>query len=242
MVKSDLFIVDNADSEWKVKKYLLEWCEIANKFDIATGFFEIGALLNLEGKWQKLNEIRILMGAVASRRTQQAFNQFLSKIASKLDQSIEKEKEKNDFLEGVPAIMESLEKGKIKCKIYKKKKFHAKALIRLHLLKSDILNTSIFKFKGIGDNILSRPKYDGKEERIYINLTQYFENVTKEIWEYRIGGYTVCNKWLKGYKGRELKENEILHFENVIKSINETLKLTIEIDKVIEEYGGWPIN
>ena len=122
MKKSDLFIVDNGDSEWKVHKYLSEWCEIAKKFDIATGFFEIGALLSLEGKWQKLEEIRILMGAVASKRTQQAFNEFLSKINKKLDDSIEKEKEKNDFLEGVPGIVQSLENNKIKCKIYKKKK------------------------------------------------------------------------------------------------------------------------
>ena len=88
MKKSDLFIVDNGDSEWKVHKYLSEWCEIAKKFDIATGFFEIGALLTLEEKWQKLNEIRILMGAVASRRTQQAFNQFLTKIYLKINSII----------------------------------------------------------------------------------------------------------------------------------------------------------
>ena len=32
-------------------------------FDIATGYFEIGALLALDGKWQPLDKIRILMGA-----------------------------------------------------------------------------------------------------------------------------------------------------------------------------------
>ena len=82
MTKPELFIVDNADSEWKVRKYLSEWCEIAKSFDVATGFFEIGALLTLGAKWQNLDKIRILMGAVASRRTQQAFNQFLTKIRS----------------------------------------------------------------------------------------------------------------------------------------------------------------
>ena len=45
----DLFIVDNSNSEWKVLQYLSEWCEIARAFDIATGYFEIGSLLALDG-------------------------------------------------------------------------------------------------------------------------------------------------------------------------------------------------
>ena len=59
---SDLFIVDNSDEEWKVLNYLAEWSEISHKFDIATGYFEIGALLALLCKWQKIDQIRILMG------------------------------------------------------------------------------------------------------------------------------------------------------------------------------------
>ena len=55
---NDLFIVDNSDEEWRVLNYLAEWSEISHKFDIATGYFEIGALLALHGKWQKLDQIR----------------------------------------------------------------------------------------------------------------------------------------------------------------------------------------
>ena len=47
---SDLFIVDNSDNDWKVKDYLHEWADIATKFDVATGYFEIGALLALDGQ------------------------------------------------------------------------------------------------------------------------------------------------------------------------------------------------
>ena len=57
---SDLFIVDNSDTDWKVKRYLHEWADIAHSFDIATGFFEIGALLVLDGQWQKLEKLRIV--------------------------------------------------------------------------------------------------------------------------------------------------------------------------------------
>ena len=58
-----LFIVDNSVSGWTGLRYLEEWSGIAKAFDIATGYFEIGALLALDGQWQSLDNIRILMGA-----------------------------------------------------------------------------------------------------------------------------------------------------------------------------------
>jgi hypothetical protein len=59
----ELFIVDNSVSGWTGLRYLEEWTLISNAFDIATGYFEIGALLALDGNWQALDKIRILMGA-----------------------------------------------------------------------------------------------------------------------------------------------------------------------------------
>ncbi len=59
----ELFIVDNSVSGWTGLRYLEEWSSIAKAFDIATGYFEIGSLLALDGKWQPLEKIRILMGA-----------------------------------------------------------------------------------------------------------------------------------------------------------------------------------
>src|SRR6266571_6550261 len=108
----ELFIVDNSDADWKVLRYLKEWTEIAKSFDIATGHFEIGGLLALEGDWQKLEKIRILMGDEVSIRTQKAFQEFLKRVGKALDESIEKEKEKNEFLAGAPAIVEALAQKK----------------------------------------------------------------------------------------------------------------------------------
>ena len=65
----ELFIVDNSVSGWTGLRYLEEWCGIAKSFDIATGYFEIGSLLDLDGKWQRLDKIRILMGAETTHRT-----------------------------------------------------------------------------------------------------------------------------------------------------------------------------
>src|SRR5213075_2212675 len=68
----DLFIVDNSVSGWTGLRYLEEWTTIAKAFDIATGYFEIGGLLALDGKWQALGKIRILMGGETSYRTRKA--------------------------------------------------------------------------------------------------------------------------------------------------------------------------
>jgi hypothetical protein len=73
----ELFIVDNSEAEWKGLCYLEEWTEIASSFDIAAGYFEMGALLALHGKWQKLDKIRILMGDEISVRTRQAILESL---------------------------------------------------------------------------------------------------------------------------------------------------------------------
>jgi len=58
---SELFIVDNSDVNWKVLRYLHDWCQIYKSIDIATGYFEIGSLLALKDEWQKVDQIRILI-------------------------------------------------------------------------------------------------------------------------------------------------------------------------------------
>ena len=68
----ELFIVDNSVSGWTGLRYLEEWSSIAKAFDIATGYFEIGALLALDRMWRGLDKIRILMGAETTRRTRKA--------------------------------------------------------------------------------------------------------------------------------------------------------------------------
>ncbi len=55
---SDLFIIDNGDRSWKAKNYLHEWADLVYTFDIAMGYFEIGALLTLDGQCQKLDRLR----------------------------------------------------------------------------------------------------------------------------------------------------------------------------------------
>jgi hypothetical protein len=91
--------------------------------------FDVGGLLALDGHWQKLENIRILMGDEVSKRTQDAFRRALNQIEAKLDASLETEKDRDDFLRGVPAIVNALKTGTITCKVYRERKFHAKAYI-----------------------------------------------------------------------------------------------------------------
>ncbi|MCY3562269.1 MAG: helicase-related protein [bacterium] len=125
----DLFIVDNSISGWTALEYLRQWTDVARSFDIATGFFEIGALLALDGRWQQLEKVRILMGDEVSLRTRGAFQEALAKRQHRLDASLESEKDPNPLLAGVDSIIEAIAAGQIECRVYRRDKFHAKAYI-----------------------------------------------------------------------------------------------------------------
>jgi len=185
---SDLFIIDNSDDDWKAARYLHDWCDIARSMDIATGYFEIGALLALDGQWQKLDSIRILMGDEVSLRTRDIFVKALAGMTERLDDSIEQEKEKNDFLSGVPAIVEALKSGKIQCRVYKDRKFHAKAYIthgRLAVVGSmALVGSSNFTYPGLTDNVELNVRIRNDVEELQEWYERYWdeaEEVTPEI-------------------------------------------------------------
>ncbi len=107
-----------------------------------------------------------------------------------------------------------------------------KELIDLHLMKSDKLKIPIAKFQGDGDNIVVKPVYDEKKGRVYINKTQYFEGIEKDVWEYQIGGYQVLSKWLKDRRGRKLSLEEIKHYCKVVTALKRTIEIQEKIDKL----------
>ena len=74
-----------------------------------------------------------------------------------------------------------------------------------------------------------------------INKTQYFEGLPEEVYNFYIGGYQVCQKWLKDRKGRKVTEEEIEHYQQVVVALNETIRIMNEIDAVIEGHGGWSV-
>ena len=131
MTHKSLYIVDNSTDVNSVKSYLSQWCSISKQIDIAAGYFEIGGLLCLDQDWQKLDKIRIILGSETTKRTKEMIEESVSAIIEHFRQSIEKEQEKNEFLVGVPAIIEAIKSGKIECRVFDSNKFHAKAYIRI---------------------------------------------------------------------------------------------------------------
>jgi type I restriction-modification system DNA methylase subunit len=118
-------------------------------------------------------------------------------------------------------------------KLFKKMGEYGERLADLHLLKSSDMESPIAKFKGKGDNRVEKLRYE--HEKLYINNSQYFEPVIPEVWEYQIGGYQVCNKWLKDRKGRRLSLDEIRYYCKVITALKKTIEVQEEIDRIYPE-------
>ncbi|NCO28948.1 MAG: DNA methyltransferase, partial [Caldiserica bacterium] len=119
-----------------------------------------------------------------------------------------------------------------------------KRLTLLHLLQSSELDPPIAKFQGAGDSAVNKvalnpmkriSDYKGLNERgnrVYINDTQYFEGIYKEVFEYQIGGYQVLSKWLKDRKGRYMTLEDSIAYSKIATSISKTIEIQKEIDTV----------
>ena len=68
--------------------------------------------------------------------------------------------------------------------------------------------------------------------KVFINNTQYFDNVPQIAWEFFIGDYQPGQKWLKDRKGLALEFEDILHFQKIIVALFETNGLMKEVDKI----------
>jgi predicted helicase len=111
-------------------------------------------------------------------------------------------------------------------------------LVSLHLLKTSTLNSFITTFPISGSNSVDKVRYDASRKKVWINDEQYFGGLPEKVWEFQVGGYQVCEKWLKDRKGRTLSTDDIRHYQRVVVALKETIRLMAEIDKVIP---GWPI-
>ncbi len=154
----ELFIVDNSLSDWTCLRYIESWAHVSEALDIATGYFDIGSLLALNGQWQNLGKIRILMGADHTYRSRKALLEAVSKrTLDVLDQSLEADKAENPFLRKVPSILDALHTRQIECRIYDRAKFHAKAYITHARDDADgsraLVGSSNFTMAGLTTNV-----------------------------------------------------------------------------------------
>ncbi|MCY2928927.1 MAG: DNA methyltransferase, partial [Planctomycetota bacterium] len=114
---------------------------------------------------------------------------------------------------------------------------------KLHLLEQ--VPSPQATYPQAGTNLIERtggkaykPPTANGPGRVYINDKQYFTNVPPEVWQFHIGGYQVCEKWLKDRKGRTLTFDDIEHYRKITEACRQTLRLMGEIDDAIP---SWPL-
>ena len=113
-------------------------------------------------------------------------------------------------------------------------------LVALHLLESPNLDKPRTEFIGGRNHEVEKVTYS--ENTVWIDKAQItgFRGVPEEVWNFHVGGYQVCEKWLKDRKGRTLSKDDIAHYHKIVIALSETIRLMSEIDKVIDKHGGWP--
>ncbi len=115
-----------------------------------------------------------------------------------------------------------------------------KKLVDLHLLKSEELSQITAKFPIEGNNKIEKVSY--KDNKIYINKNQYFDNIKEEVFGYYIGGYQVAKKWLEDRKNRILNLEEIKEYSKILTAIEKTIETQKEIDKIYDDIETSIIN
>ena len=113
-------------------------------------------------------------------------------------------------------------------------------LVALHLLESPTLDQPMTELVGNRNPEVEKPTWSKDTVWVDKRQTTGFQGVPEAVWNFHIGGYQVCHKWLKDRKGRTLSDDDIAHYHKVVVALNETIRLMQEIDAVIDEHGGWP--
>lgn len=103
-----------------------------------------------------------------------------------------------------------------------------------HLLENPnlIAKNFITKYEIDGDNKVEKVRY--LDEKVYINDTQYFAWVPKNVWEFYIWWYQPAQKWLKDRKDRNLNYDDIINYSKIILSLKETIIIMKEIEKIFK--------
>ena len=126
-------------------------------------------------------------------------------------------------------------------------------LLALQLLESPKLDKSITTYTGPknpevgrvgwsnGTVWLDAGKTNAREgHRATKPGTICLRGVPEEVWDFHIGGYQVCHKWLKDRKGRTLSDEDVAHYQKIVVALYRTIRIMAKIDEVIEGHGGWP--
>jgi predicted helicase len=124
-------------------------------------------------------------------------------------------------------IVKDIKKFMSLCKI-------GKELTETHLMENDILSIDV-KYPIKGDNKITKIKHS--EDKLYINETQYFSNISENVYGAVVGGYQVVKKWFDARKGLTLDYDDMKHINTMVNAISRTFEIQTEIDNII---GSFP--
>ena len=96
-------------------------------------------------------------------------------------------------------------------------------LRRLHLMEGVEIRSDVANFSIAGTNEVEKFQY--VEGKVFINDTQFFDNIPLEVWNFYIGGYQPAQKWLKDRLKRTLNFDEIEHYQKIVHVITETIEI-----------------
>lgn len=105
-------------------------------------------------------------------------------------------------------------------------------LRQVHLLQSSLLDEHDINYPIDGNNIVEKPEY--KNKQVWINQTQYFENVPETAWSFYIGGYQPAQKWLKDRKDKQLSYDDIIHYMKIITALSLTDTVMAQINEIVK--------
>lgn len=107
-----------------------------------------------------------------------------------------------------------------------------KKLRELHLMTDPELEKPITTYSVSGSDTIDKDKIGYKSGKVFINNEQYFGNVPEIVWNFYIGGYQPAQKWLKDRKNRTLSNEDIEHYQKIIKVLTRTDEIMKEIDQI----------
>ena len=110
---------------------------------------------------------------------------------------------------------------------------------KIHLLECITTKNNISEFNIDGDCVVTKPNFvkvlnfdKAETGNVFINETQYFENVPEAAWNFCIGSYQPAQKWLNNRKDRKLELNDITHYQKIIVALTEIDRLIKVIDTI----------
>ena len=126
-------------------------------------------------------------------------------------------------------------------------------LLDLHLFQSPPRDRSLATYTGADNPEVGRVGWS--EDTVWLNAGRTsareghratkpgsigFRRVPEEVWDFHIGGYQICHKWLTDRKGRTLSDPDLGHYQEIVVAIGETIRIMSRIEEVIKARGGWP--